>query len=81
MVEEGGDTISSFDTGYHVMSLWQYNLWSIKVVLPRAHHTISSIEGGDSVLMGDEVLHFLGCIARKTAESKMTFECIYVQRT
>ena len=34
MVDEGGCTISSFGTGYHAMSLRQYNLGDIKVVHP-----------------------------------------------
>ena len=48
-----GDTISSFDTGYHVMSLWLCNLGGIKVAQPRAHHMISNIEGVHRVSMGD----------------------------
>ena len=63
MVEEGGDTISSFDTGCYALSSRQYNLGGIKVVQSQSYHMISNIEGGDSVLMGDEVLQFLGYTA------------------
>ena len=37
---------------------------------------IYNIKGGDRVLMGDKVLHFLGYIAGKTANPKVTFEYI-----
>ena len=40
MVEEGRDTISSFDTGCHFMSSWQYTLGGIKSTAASSSHDI-----------------------------------------
>ena len=48
---EGGGTLTSCDTGSHVMSL--HNLAGVKSVQPQSHHMISNIKEGDSAPMGD----------------------------